>query len=675
MRAQEEGFALKAAALTAPALMAPVLVAVLAVALAGAVQLVKPTVPEVQDEFSYLLAADTFASGRLTNRPHPLRRHFNAAHVLQMPSYQSKYQPAQGLALALGQVTTGSPLMGVWLSFALACAAVCWMLQAWLPTRWALLGGVLAATSGPWLRAWSATYMGGATAMLGGALLYGALARGLRDPRRRWGVLVGAGLVVLALSRPFEGLVSSLPAAVVLLVALLRPGNRPRRSIVQGLVVPISIVLLLGAVWLGYYNFRVTGNALELPYQTYLEQHGSDVFSHPKASQLSERRMTRISSPLAARLARQAEAHIGHQWVFALPILLATPGLLRRRWGRITLAATLLTLVAASLTFGSLAHYSAPAAALIVGLLAHSLSILYQTPRSKRVGALLVAGFVAAWWLNSVTVLKAAVDDARFAVQTSRRAAPPAEPVPLLEDDSRLDEILYWRWYMTLGMTARQTHLDRLEGEGGRHVVLVRYLDGSTRHREWVYNRADIDASAVVWVRWTPNEPLWPIVAYYPDRQFWLVEPEVDPWTLHPFATDSVPRWHLRQHSGARARMEASEDPRGPVMVEIGEAGENIWQLQIERPHPRIEEGKAYRGSFTASASTQRHIRVRISQGHPPWRDLGFLRSYSIDEERRTFPFRFTARRTEPIPRLVFELGLFDADVEISNVHVEAVPQ
>ncbi len=131
-------------------------------------------VPQVSDEFSYLLMSNTFASGHLASAAPPFPEFFDTFQVLVRPVYASKYLPAQGFFLAIGEVLTGHPVVGVWLSTALACAATCWMLQAWIGSVGAVVGGFLMVMHLGVLSYWSQTYWGGMVPALGGALFLGA---------------------------------------------------------------------------------------------------------------------------------------------------------------------------------------------------------------------------------------------------------------------------------------------------------------------------------------------------------------------------------------------------------------------------------------------------------------------------------------------------------------------
>src|SRR5213083_3043053 len=218
--------------------------------------------PSIYDEFSYLLQADTFAHGRLANPAHPLWRFFESIYILQQPTYASRFPPAQGLVMAVGQVLFGHPWFGVWLSAGLLAAALCWALQGWLPAGWALLGAFIGLDL-YLFSYWMNSYWGGAVTAIGGALVTGAWVRIVRAKKWGYAWIFGIGAVIVVLARPFEGLLLVVSALIALGMA-----NRAAR-----VWLPIVLTGVAGASWLAYDNYRVTGHPLRLPYREYYLQY------------------------------------------------------------------------------------------------------------------------------------------------------------------------------------------------------------------------------------------------------------------------------------------------------------------------------------------------------------------------------------------------------------------
>src|SRR5438128_2461221 len=248
--------------------LAIAVVGILALGLRLAVLPIEPIPdPVVHDEFSHLLLADTLAHGRVANPSHPMWVHFETFHVNQKPAYASMYYPGQGFTLAIGELVFGHPFWGVWLSVGLMCAAICWMLQGWVPAGWALLGGFIAVMRLATFSYWANTYYGGAVAALGGALVLGALPRIKRRQHRRDALMMGLGLAILANTRPYESLFFCAPIALSLVIWMFgKHGPRPSLSM-QRIVAPVAVVLLLSAVGMGYYFWRVAGSPFRIPYQ------------------------------------------------------------------------------------------------------------------------------------------------------------------------------------------------------------------------------------------------------------------------------------------------------------------------------------------------------------------------------------------------------------------------
>ena len=77
---------------------------------------------------------------------------------------------------------------------------------------------------------------------------------------------------------------------------------------------------------------------------------------------------------------------------------------------------------------------------------------------------------------------------------------------------------------------------------GPRHVVFVRYAPDHDIHTEWVYNRADIDSSDIVWARDMGEAGNAELLRYFVDRTAWLVEPDSTPPRVTPYAIRETAR-------------------------------------------------------------------------------------------------------------------------------------
>lgn len=489
--------------------LAVLLTGVATLLLDAAITAVRVPAPALHDEFSYLLAADTYRSGRLANPTHPLWQHFETFHVLQQPSYASKYPPAQGLVLALGEVIGGHAIVGVWIAGALAAAACCWMLQGWVPARFALLGAVLIVFH-HCLRFYWHDYWNGSLPLAGGALLLGALPRLRRRADARAALALGTGLVILANSRPFAGLVLSLPVAASLLARWLGPRRRELARFATRVVAPVVALLALGAAGMAYNNARVTGDPWTLPYQAHSDQYlytPSFLWQKPRPQPAYRHAVMRDFY-----LGWQAEGYRAQQslleafrrkrenvYFFLTPLLLCPlltlPWMLRSPKNRFALATALLCFGASLSVAGTHAHYIAPVAPLLFLLVVQGLRQVAQwRPRGRRVGPRVVAAFAAAQVLIFV---------AAFAAYAAR---PPHD------------------WSVE-----RERIRKQLEATPGRHLVMACYAPDHSPHEEWVWNAADIDGAKVVWARSLGRERDRALRDYFADRRVWTLYADREP--------------------------------------------------------------------------------------------------------------------------------------------------
>lgn len=477
------------------------------------------------DDFSYLLLGDTLSHFRLANPTHPLHRFFETTFVLQHPSYSSIYALGQGFVLAFGQLVFGLPWAGVLISMGLVAALCYWMLRGWTSPEWALVGGLLAVCEFGPLNRWMNYYWGGAVSAIAGCLVYGALPRLRRAFRSRDAVLLGAGIGLQMLTRPYESIFLDL-SVVLFFLPELRRREWPK-------LVPIARVAalaLLPAVVLQLAQDKaVTGSFTTLPYALSRSQYGVPTTftfqANPEpqatltqAQQLYYEGQAYVHGPtdtIGRYLDRLGSRAGFYRFFFLAPLLLALPFFLallreyRYGWIAITLA-----LFALGTNFYPYFFTQYIAALTCLFVLVAVLSLERMSGWSWPGGA------VAARWL---VILCGAHFIFWYFIHAQGDERILRATIPFETADS-----------INFGDPEGRIAINRrLDEAPGKQLVFVRYSSSHGFH-EWIHNGADIDRERVIWALdlGPDNDQL---KNRYPERKVWLMEPDALPPRLGPY--------------------------------------------------------------------------------------------------------------------------------------------
>jgi hypothetical protein len=489
-------------------------------------------VPNVYDEFSHLLVADTLLHLRLANPMHPLHRFFETFFVLQEPTYSSIYPLGQGLMLALGRIVSGSPWAGVLLATGAFCAFCYWALRGYVAPAWALLGGLLAVIQFGPLNLWMNCYWGGSLPALAGCLVFGALPR-LGEAwwrtvpgRKRDAALLGIGFGLHLLTRPFESLLLALSIVSFCLPILRRSSRwRPfaRSSGVALLAMCPALVLIV------LQNKQVTGSWTTLPEQLSQYQYGVPTTLTIQAPatphvQLTPQQALEYKAQVLMhgpngdsrqRFLMRLEYRVrDYRFFFLPPLYLAAVAFLFSLKHKIYLwvaSALAIFALGTNLFPYLLVHYLAAVTCLFV---------LVSVVGLQQIRRIRVRGVAAGAEIVRVVIL---LCGAQFLLWYGLHLFEGQHPPLALLQYETWDSINHQNPERRIAVA------NALSAIPGRLLVFVHYEPRHIFQQEWVWNQADIDGSRIVFARDLGGPENEKLIRYYPGRRVLRLEPDQEP--------------------------------------------------------------------------------------------------------------------------------------------------
>jgi len=281
---------------------------------------------------------------------------------------------------------------------------------------------------------------------------------------------------------------------------------------------------------MAFYNWRVTGSPVRMGYQVNRENYAVapyflmlqpkpvPAYHHAVMQRFyQEREMKGFREErTVSGFVRHLLLKVDDLWLFYLSSALTVPCLALlfnwasfRRSCRFRFPLILAALFAVGLLFQTwtMAHYAAPATCLLfLFVVQGSRYLRLWQRRNSGVGATLV---------RMIPVVLAAM--------IVLRVAAAAAHVPIEQAWPR-------------GNLERAAVMRNLETTDGKHLVFVTYSSDHDVNQEWVYNRADIDASRVVWARDMSDSENRKLIEYFGDRRVWRLFPDQPRIGLTPYS-------------------------------------------------------------------------------------------------------------------------------------------
>jgi hypothetical protein len=480
--------------------------------------------PDIYDEFGHLFVADTLWHLRLANPAQAMHRFFETFFILQEPTYSSIYPIGQGVMLAIGRAVSGYPWTGVLLSTA-AFAALCyWMLRGWTTPAWALAGSVLAVIEFGPLNQWMNSYWGAALAAAAGCMVFGALPRLAERVRTRDAIILGAGLTIHLLTRPYESIFLLISVALFF-IPVVKKVARAAPIVMLAAIPAIGITLL--------QNKSVTGLWTTLPYQLSQYQYGVPASLTFQPNPVPHRGLTpqqqlEYQSQLAFResdretiksyLLRLEYRVRFYRFFFLAPLFLAIPAFCLAVVREPRYAWVLLTLLLFALGINFFPsfqlHYLGAVTCLFVLISVAGLREIGRwSPEGARLLLFLCAIHFIFWY-----------------------------GMHLFDQEDFARAMIRYETWDSINHRDPERRIfvnQQLAQIPGQVLVFVRYSPRHIFQDEWVYNEADIDSARIVWARDLGPEENDKLRVLYPGREVLLLEPDARPLRLsHYEASD-----------------------------------------------------------------------------------------------------------------------------------------